>query len=208
MKENLFSEKDSLELISQMLRQTKRNMEVGSGNIFLYYGYSAFIISIVVFVVVYFTANQVWAALWFLMFVPNIVIQIKNRKERPPVVTYMDKAIANTWSVIGAMFMLTIIAIIVFGFYIGFCNFALMLPLSLLYAGIGTAITGVIMNVKVLIYAPLMAFFVGIYMLAVLVSTNEATVFWHLYFGVAFIFMMIIPGHVINRISKQQCLKN
>ena len=83
-----------------------------------------------------------------------------------------------------------------------------MLPLSLLYAGIGTAITGVIMNVKVLIYAPLMAFFVGIYMLAVLVSTNEATVFWHLYFGLAFIFMMIIPGHVINRISKQQCLKN
>ncbi len=208
MNDNLFSEKDSLELISQMLRQTKRNMEVGSGNIFLYYGYSAFIISIVVFVVVYFTANQVWAALWFLMFVPNIVIQIKNRKERPPVVTYMDKAIANTWSVIGAMFMLTIIAIIVFGFYIGFCNFALMLPLSLLYAGIGTAITGVIMNVKVLIYAPLMAFFVGIYMLAVLVSTNEATVFWHLYFGLAFIFMMIIPGHVINRISKQQCLKN
>ena len=208
MNDNLFSEKDSLELISQMLRQTKRNMEVGSGNIFLYYGYSAFIISIVVFVVVYFTANQVWAALWFLMFVPNIVIQIKNRKERPPVVTYMDKAIANTWSVIGAMFMLTIIAIIVFGFYVGFCNFALMLPLSLLYAGIGTAITGVIMNVKVLIYAPLMAFFVGIYMLAVLVSTNEATVFWHLYFGLAFIFMMIIPGHVINRISKQQCLKN
>lgn len=208
MNDNLFSEKDSLELISQMLRQTKRNMEVGSGNIFLYYGYSAFIISIVVFVVVYFTANQVWAALWFLMFVPNIVIQIKNRKERPPVVTYMDKAIANTWSVIGAMFMLTIIAIIVFGFYIGFCNFALMLPLSLLYAGIGTAITGVIMNVKVLIYAPLMAFFVGIYMLAVLVSANEPTVFWHLYFGIAIVFMMIVPGHVINRISKRQCLKN
>ena len=42
MKENLFSEKDSLELISQMLKQTKQNMEVGSGNVFLYYGYSAF----------------------------------------------------------------------------------------------------------------------------------------------------------------------
>ena len=38
MKENTFSEKDSLELISQMLKQTKKNLEVGSGNIFLYYG--------------------------------------------------------------------------------------------------------------------------------------------------------------------------
>ena len=42
MKENTFSEKDSLELISQMLKQTKDNLGVGSGNIFLYCGYSAF----------------------------------------------------------------------------------------------------------------------------------------------------------------------
>lgn len=56
MKENNFSEKDSLELISQMLKQTKDNLGVGSGNIFLYYGYSAFFISLIVFGFVYFTA--------------------------------------------------------------------------------------------------------------------------------------------------------
>lgn len=54
MKENNFSEKDSLELISQMLKQTKDNLGVGSGNIFLYYGYSAFFISLIVFGFVYF----------------------------------------------------------------------------------------------------------------------------------------------------------
>ena len=45
-------------------------------------------------------------------------------------------------------------------------------------------------------------------MLVALVSANEPTVFWHLYFGIAIVFMMIVPGHVINRISKRQCLKN
>ena len=105
----------------------------------------------------------------------------------------MDKAIANTWSVIGSMFLLTIIAIILFGFHTGICSFTLMLPLSLLYAGIGTSITGVITNMKVLVYTPLLAFFIGLYML---------------YFGIAFLFMMIIPGHIINRNSRQQCLKN
>ena len=74
MKENNFSEKDSLELISQMLKQTKDNLGVGSGNIFLYYGYSAFFISLIVFGFVYFTANNVWAALWSLMFVPSVII--------------------------------------------------------------------------------------------------------------------------------------
>ena len=58
MKKSTFSEKDSLELISQMLKQTKKNLEVGSGNIFLYYGYSAFFISLIVFVLVYFTAKR------------------------------------------------------------------------------------------------------------------------------------------------------
>ena len=197
-----------MELISQMLKQTKRNMEVGSGNVFLYYGYSAFIISLVAFAMVYFTANPLWAALWFLMFVPGIVMKIKDRKEKPQVVTYMEKAIANTWSVIGSMFLLTIIAIVLFGFHTGICNFTLMLPLSLLYAGIGTSITGVITNMKVLIYTPLLAFFIGLYMLVVLVSDGNSTVYWHLYFGIAILFMMIIPGHIINRNSRQQCLKN
>ena len=69
MKEKLFSEKDSLELISQMLKQTRQNLEVGSGNIFLYYGYAALTISLLVFVLIFLTGNPVWAALWFVMFI-------------------------------------------------------------------------------------------------------------------------------------------
>ncbi len=208
MKENTFSEKDSLELISQMLKQTKQNLEVGSGNIFLYYGYSAFVISVIVFGLVYFTTNPIWAALWFLMFVPNIIIGIKNKKEKPRVVTYMDKAIINTWFVIGTLFFLTIIAIIILGLCMDKISFTLMLPLGLLYAAIGTSITGIIMNEKILVYTPLFSFFIAIYMLLALNLQNGATAFWHLYFGVAFVFMMVIPGHIINRKSIRQCSKN
>lgn len=208
MQENVFSEKESLELISKMIQQTKKNMEVGSGNIFLYYGYSAFIISILVFLLIYFTSNMAWASLWFLMFLPSIIIQIKNAKEKPQVVTYTDKAIANTWIVISALFVLTITAILLFGWRIGTYNFMLMLPLSLLYAGIGTSITGVITKIKVLIYTPLIAFFTSVYMLVVLVSNGDITTSWHLYFGISFVFMMIIPGHIINRKTISQCSKN
>ena len=197
-----------LELISQMIQKTKQNMEVGNGNIFLYYGYSALIISVLVFLLIYFTMNPIWALLWFLMFVMDIVMRIKTKKEKPQVITYMDKAISNTWTVVGSLFILTIVAIFVFGLQIGSYNFMLMLPLSLLYAGIGTSITGVITNCKILIYTPLIAFFISIYMLLKLISIGEATVFWHLYFGIAIVFIMVIPGHIINRKSILQCLKN
>ncbi len=208
MKENNFSEKDSLELISQMLKQTKDNLRVGSGNIFLYYGYSAFFISLIVFGFVYFTANNVWAALWSLMFVPSVIIYVKDKKDKPHVVTYMDKAIANTWLVIGALFSLTVVAIIVLGLCVGLINFTLMLPLSLIYAGIGTSITGIIMNEKVLVYTPLLSFLIAIYMLLALSIHNADTKYWHLYFGIASVLMMIIPGHVINRKSIKQCSRN
>ena len=83
MVDNKFTEKDSIDLISQMLQQTKQNMKFGSGNILLYYGYPAVIIAIVVFMLCQFSQNGIWSALWFLMFVPSIVIQIKERNNKP-----------------------------------------------------------------------------------------------------------------------------
>ena len=46
MKETNFSEKESLELIAQMIQQTKDNMKVGNGNVLLYYGYPAILIAL------------------------------------------------------------------------------------------------------------------------------------------------------------------
>ena len=42
----MFTEKESLELISQMIQMTKENLERGSGNVFLIYGYAAVVLSI------------------------------------------------------------------------------------------------------------------------------------------------------------------
>lgn len=202
MEENRFSEKESLELISRMLKQTKRNMELGSGNIFLYYGYSAVAISLVVFALLQWTHDSVWAALWLLMFLPALLIRLKASKQKPKVVTYMDKAIDNTWSVIGSLFALTFIAIGIIGWSVGRYYFVLMLPLSLLYAGIGISITGVITQVRTLMYTPLFAFAVAIYMLVCLRAGEEATMLWHLLFGFSFLVMMVVPGHVLNKNSR------
>ena len=49
MEENKFTGHDSLELIAQMIQQSKKNMKVGNGNILLYYGYMALMLSVVVY---------------------------------------------------------------------------------------------------------------------------------------------------------------
>lgn len=55
--------------------------------------------------------------------------------------------LAHTWCIVGSLFGLTVVAMLLIGMVIGSCNFGLMLPLCLLYAGIGTSITGLIVRV-------------------------------------------------------------
>lgn len=73
-----------------------------------------------------------------------------------------------------------------------------MLPLSLLYASIGIAITGIITNFRLMVYTPLVAFAVAIYMLVSMVANIAAADWWNLLFGISFLVMMIIPGHLLN----------
>ena len=49
MEEKKLSEQESLELISQMIRSTRTNLEVGSGNQFLDWGYFTAALSVLLF---------------------------------------------------------------------------------------------------------------------------------------------------------------
>lgn len=205
MKESHFTEKESLELISQMIQQSKKNMEVGSGNILLYYGYPAVVLAVVVYVLAHTSHNNVWFALWFLMFVPSVLIRLAERKSKPRIITHVDKAINSTWRILGWLFFLSVVGIFAIGSIVGSCNFALMMPLSLLYAGIGMSITGVIMDFKLMVYTPLVAFSASIYMLVSLVAGISFADWWNLLFGASFLIMMIIPGHLLNHKAKESC---
>lgn len=124
MEEKKFTEKESLELISQMIQVTKENLERGSGNVFLVYGYAAVVLSVVVYAAVNLTGRPLWNALWFLMFVPAIVMKILQARKKPSVVTHMDKMIAHTWCIVGSLFGLTVVVMILIGLVIGSCHLA------------------------------------------------------------------------------------
>lgn len=197
MEEKKLNEKESLELITQMIKQSRKNIAVGSGNRFLLYGYSAVILAVVVFALVYFTGNRLWAALWFAMFLPFVYTTLYDRKHRPTVITYTDRMINETWKVIGTLFIITVLTMMILGYVVGSVNFGLMMPLALIYCGIGTSITGLVIKDSVLAYLPLFGLIFAIYMLMTLPALHTP-VTWHLYFGISFLIMMVIPGHNLN----------
>jgi len=209
MEDKKLNEKESLALITQMINSSKENMEIGQGNIMLIYGYFTTALSIVLFVLISLTHNFIWSWGWMLMFVMWPIMSYRQRQKPPRVVTYTDKVISQVWQVMGWMFIVTFLTIGIIEFsFARYIDFILMLPLSLIYCGIGVSITGIIIQERWMTYTPLIAFIIAIYMLTMLMIGEKATTLWYLYFGLSFVFMMIIPGHIVNHKAKKQCLKN
>lgn len=209
MEDKKLNEKESLALITQMINSSKENMEIGQGNIMLIYGYFTTALSIVLFVLISLTHNFIWSWGWMLMFVMWPIMSYRQRQRPPKVVTYTDKVISKVWQVMGWMFIVTFLTIGIIEFsFARYIDFILMLPLSLIYCGIGVSITGIIIQERWMTYTPQIAFIIAIYMLTMLMIGEKATTLWYLYFGLSFVFMMIIPGHIVNNKAKKQCLKN
>ena len=203
MEEKKFIEKESLELISQMIQATRKNLVKGQGNYFIIYGYTAAILSIIIYTLLCITHTPWWWAGWFLMFLPVIILSFKEKRNTPTVVTYTDSMVNKVWQVVGTLFSLTVLVMLALSFIVGRCDFTLMLPLCLLYASIGTAITGLVIREKCLLYLPFVGFVFAIYMLMSYTINNSATILWNLYFGLSFVVMMIIPGHILNNKSEK-----
>lgn len=209
MEERILNEKESLALITQMINSSKKNMEIGQGNIMLIYGYFTTVLSIVLFALISLTHNFIWSWGWMLMFVIWPIMSYRQRQKPPKLVTYTDKVISKVWQVMGWMFIVTFLTIGIIEFsFARYIDFILMLPLSLIYCGIGVSITGIIIQERWMTYTPLIAFIIAIYMLTMLTIGEKATTLWYLYFGLSFVFMMIIPGHIVNNKAQKQCLKN
>ena len=203
MEEKKFTEKESLELISQMIQATRKNLVKGQGNYFIIYGYTAAILSIIIYTLLCMTHTPWWWAGWFLMFLPVIILSFKEKRNTPTVITYTDSMVNKVWQVVGTLFSLTVLVMLALSFIVGRCDFTLMLPLCLLYASIGTAITGLVIREKCLLYLPFVGFVLAIYMLMSYTINNSATILWNLYFGLSFVVMMIIPGHILNNKSEK-----
>ena len=125
---------DERYIITQMINSSKRNMKVGSGNVLLYWGYFTVLLSVVISSLILYTQNYIWSWGWMLMFAVGPVISYKQRGCDD----LYGQDDLQVWQVFGCMFGLTFVLIAVFcALYGQSVNFILMLPLSLLYCGLG-----------------------------------------------------------------------
>lgn len=194
MEEKNLSEKDSLELISQMIRNSRQKLEDGNGIPFLIWGYTTFFVSLAVFFFINATGDYHYHFLWFLIpligSIGMFITQRSKAKYSGHVTNFIDRAIGNIWMVIGiAAFIISVGA-----FFVRIP----ILSLVLLLMGIGTALTGLVIKFKPVTISG----FIGMASCVApfLLKGNEQI----LVFGIIYLIMMVIPGHILNFKGKRK----
>ena len=194
MEDKVLTEKESLDLISQMIRNTRSRLEDNSGIPFLIWGYTTVIVAVIVWSLVTTSGNYLWHWLWFAIPVFGGTLWLLHNKKqlnnRSRVITFVDRAISHVWIVFGiASFMISIIS---------FLTYIPILFIVLLTMGMATAITGLIIRFKPIIFSG----FIGILFSPLCVIVRDTSSI--LIFAAIFVLMMVIPGHMLNYTAKRR----
>lgn len=192
MEERYLNEKESLELISQMIQNTQQRIRKNNGMPFLVWGYLSIVVSVAVWYLLKTTNEYYWNYLWFLipgLGYPTMMYLLK--KEEKGMKTYIDKIISYIWISIGTASLVVTVGSIFFWHLP-------VLFIILLLVGTGTAMTALIIKFKLLIFLGFVCLFSSVLCLVV----KDVNVI--LVFAFIFLIIMVIPGHILNYKNRKQ----
>ncbi|MFA6894436.1 MAG: hypothetical protein WCQ46_01595 [Bacteroidales bacterium] len=187
MEDKNLSEKESLELITRMIKNTQSKFEMNAGVPFLIFGYLTVIAAVAVWFAVTRTGNPQWNFLWFIIIAIGYPVKmITNRKKVKGVKSFVDGVITKLWIVFGvAAFLVSLDTMF-------FYNIDNILFIIVLLMGMGTALTGMIIRFSPSIIAGFASIAISFLLLQV-EGYDQCLIF-----AAVFVLMMVIPGHILN----------
>lgn len=195
MEDKRISEKESLELIARMIKETQQNVAHYAAYPLLIWGYTTVAVTIAIWFAFQETQSYKVNYLWFAL--PVIAAPLsyyfRSKEGGRGTRTYMDRITTQIWMVFG----LTAWGLSCTAFIIRI-NILFLIPLLM---GMACILTGCVIKYKPLIVAGIIGTVLSFLQLFI-TGMNQLWVF-----AAIFVIMMIIPGHILNKKMKQ-CLKN
>lgn len=196
MEDKKMSEQESLELISQVIRDSRKSVEYKAGSFSLIWGYVTVIVSLLVYAGFALTDYHEVAWLWFLIPIGGCLAMWRlGLSQKSLKRTYFDRIINQVWMVLGLVgWGLSVACLLLPG------AFSILFLISLIMS-MGVTLTGCIASYKTYIGFGITGILLSFLCLAV---KGEEQI---LIFAAIFVIMMIIPGHLLNRdVRREQVL--
>lgn len=192
MEEKTINEQESLEIISKMIANTREKVKKNAGLPFLTWGYTTVIVSLVIWYLISKTGDYHWHFLWFAIIALGWPLSMFTRKkERSGFTTYIDRVVGKIWLVFATgVILCSIMAFFVIRMPILF--------LVLLLISMAVSLTGFIIKFN---------FAVGFGIFGILASFSFLFIGGTtqiLLFAAIFFIMMVIPGHILNYLTKKK----
>ena len=212
MEEKQINEKESLEIITEMINRTKSRLRIGDGNLLLLWGYTAMAVTALVATMLLITrhpaSNWLWLLIWIIGGTAWAHID-RRRNGKQQVSTYTDSITRGLWTLVGfCTIMLTAICLVLM-LLAGKDCWAAMLVFGLLVIGIAVTIQGIIIKEKCLIAGGAVGVASGSVVLCCATGGIALSACWTFpLIAATFLLMLIVPGHILNHKARRQCTKN
>ena len=156
MEDKKLNEKESLELITQMIQNTRQNLDTGSGNMFLVWGYVSVLVTLTVLAGVYFTKNPLWMwGFWGIPVMGYLLTFLLMRKRQKMVKSYIDKILVQVWRMFGLICMIFVLMAT------DLERYEVILPMGAIVMSMGSIITGCIIRYTTFFIFPAMGLMWG-----------------------------------------------
>ena len=206
MEDKKLTEKESLEVITSMIARTKVRY-LGSGNILLMWGYLAVFTSILVWILLAATRQNVWNWLWFAIPVigmPLTSIMARREKRTDGVVTYSDKITSHLWSIFGVSEIVLTLICLGFSLFGGIKCWTAMIVYTIIAAPFAEIAQGLIVKEKSLTWGGIVGLAIGMVLVCCVTGKIPLLANWFMPLFILFwVVMMIVPGHIINHKAKK-----
>ena len=207
MEDKRINERESIEIITSMIARTKERYSLSNGNIMLMWGYLTVGISALVWVLLALTHNPAVNWLWFLIWIiGGIATPIMAKKEavKKGVKTYTDKIIDRLWSIVGFSAITCTFACLGLLLVCGADSWSAMFVFALIIVPFAEIANGIVLNDSSYVYGGALGLAAGIFLACCIAGNVPLAASWVMpLFIVAFVSMMIIPGHVIKHKAKK-----
>lgn len=209
MEDQKLNEKQSLELISNMIKQANNHMALGVGNTLISWGVILFVVSIVADIAIAITHNPL--CMWIYFAIPLFGCPLEwwlkrkaTQKDSGHVKTYIELSLEKVWKCIGGMLLAYPLCILLLHASAGPRVWIAMFFLGMFLPSIGSYITGVMLKSKKVETVAGFACAMSLIFLGKIVESDYVFTFSSTYiFPLCAVCALILPGIWINRMAEE-----
>lgn len=204
MEEKRFGERESLQTIEQMLRYTMAGDTKQVRKSFTLWGIACILVGLLTYLVTSNLESDWWHATWMLLLLVPLIPATRSRSSKGEAVSHIDQSIKRLFIALGAI-MYAFIAVFTFVMVTKEVNlFAFMAPLAILMTSYTSLQVWTLLGNRLNQFLSLVILLGATYFLCVVFI--ELPLFksvWHLFLGIAFGVLYLLPAFNTQRGKSQ-----